>query len=173
MWLSPPGGHCPEALPASAADHLPEGPAGLEPCGAAQGCRGSGSAGFHPHQSGPTLHWAALCHPQRWGLRSQVSRVILTSSIRGHYKNTSLSLVTLNEIIFRWCSSWYHRSPSINQSNSIHIAHFEQIKMLQKICNKITITIKQIGRDCSFNEVEIKTHWWRSFLLMYRKLLLN
>lgn len=42
--------------------------------------------------------------------------------------------------------------------NQIYIAHFEQIKMLQKICNKITIKIKQIGRDCSFNEVEIKTH---------------
>lgn len=51
----PPGGHRPEALPASAADHLPEGPAGLKSCREAQGCRGSGPTGFHPHQGGPTL----------------------------------------------------------------------------------------------------------------------
>ncbi|CAG02489.1 unnamed protein product [Tetraodon nigroviridis] len=59
------GGYRPEALPASAPDHLPQGPARLQPCGAAAGCRGSGPAGFHPRQGGPALQRTVVCHPKR------------------------------------------------------------------------------------------------------------
>lgn len=70
------GGNRPEALPTTAADHLPEGPAGFQPWGETKGRRGSGSAGLHPQQGWPTLHWATLSYPQRWGLWSQVSQQV-------------------------------------------------------------------------------------------------
>lgn len=67
------GGYRPEALPASAANHLLESSAGFQPCGEVEGCRGSGPAGLHPHQGGPSLQRAVVCHPKRGGFRSQVS----------------------------------------------------------------------------------------------------
>lgn len=67
------GGYRPEALPASAANHLLESSAGLQPCGEAEGCRGSGPVGVHPHQGGPSLQRAVVRHPKCRGFRSQVS----------------------------------------------------------------------------------------------------
>lgn len=67
------GGHCLKALPASAADYLSESPARFKSCSEAEGCWSSRPASFHPHQGGPTFHWAAVCNSERWGLWSEAS----------------------------------------------------------------------------------------------------
>ena len=73
MGVSLTGWDCPEALPAPAADHLHQSPAGLEPRRAPEGRRCARKAHFHPHQGGSSFHGAAEWHPGHGGPRRQVN----------------------------------------------------------------------------------------------------